>query len=447
MKDRIHPPLWLLIMLLPIGGVLFLMQQPTAPTNLDSVPKDRGEEIVEPAVPEVPETVPEVEPLDPVTPAAVDRIIPELPRILKIRALSYSGELLPAGTVLPIDDVDGPLRTGAGGEVEVQSTDLYWVGTAGERQRIDLPAGTWILDCTFQQSQGGDPQPVALKWVVLAREQQNQLPAQWILCGETPLSAGLRLLVRLYYKDRVLQGSYETTERSSILWTRSLVQDSWFAGQLSIRIEWDANLVSDEVRQQMATVWPAATEGGTWTGEGQMWVDDPQVFRTQQREITRWYAGALAEAEASRDLLLVAGAAARGRRASLLRDPERVDELYEHPLAPVLDRLGRGKAFDFKRWRKLIDEQLPGHWEQWMKEESIPYPQRHPAASRNILLLFQTLQKYSRLESTIVYEELGKPRHKHDFVANVDWGPATERKQMLTRIRNYISSIREELRP
>ena len=162
MKDRIHPPLWLLIMLLPIGGVLFLMQQPTAPTNLDSVPKDRGEEIVEPAVPEVPETVPEVEPLDPVTPAAVDRIIPELPRILKIRALSYSGELLPAGTVLPIDDVDGPLRTGAGGEVEVQSTDLYWVGTAGERQRIDLPAGTWILDCTFQQSQGVDHQPLPI---------------------------------------------------------------------------------------------------------------------------------------------------------------------------------------------------------------------------------------------------------------------------------------------
>ncbi|MGE4601350.1 MAG: hypothetical protein AAEJ65_00415, partial [Planctomycetota bacterium] len=58
-------------------------------------------------------------------------------------------------------------------------------------------------------------------------------------------------------------------------------------------------------------------------------------------------------------------------------------------------------------------------------------------------LLFHTLSKYSRLESTIIYEQLGKPRHVHDFVADFDWEPVTERSQTLKKIRNFIASIRE----
>ena len=60
-------------------------------------------------------------------------------------------------------------------------------------------------------------------------------------------------------------------------------------------------------------------------------------------------------------------------------------------------------------------------------------------------VLFYSLLKYSRLESTVIYMALGKERHPNDFVADFDWDPATERTQTLGKLRNFINAIREKL--
>jgi hypothetical protein len=255
------------------------------------------------------------------------------------------------------------------------------------------------------------------------------------------------MLVKVMFRDRILEGGIELTDGNKLWWSRTLVSESWFAGRLDLILEWDSSQVAEPMRQQIEKLWPPAAREEVWSWHGSLSVDDPDEAQRQQREIASWYLQALAEVEASRDLLLVAGANARGKRASLLRDPQRTDQLYEHPLAPVLETLGRGASFDFKRWRILIDEDFPRRWKKWAAEGRVPWPHRHPGAARNIALLFGSLNKYSRLESTVLYETLGKPRHLNDFVANFDWGPATERKQTLSKLRNYVDSVRTSIWP
>ncbi|MEE2856481.1 MAG: hypothetical protein VX949_03715 [Planctomycetota bacterium] len=443
MRHGIDRWLWLAILMIPIAAWLFSDSRP-APTVLnpgDSVPAP----VVDPppgdvtrvpqVVEEQPDPVPIPEPPGP----------PSEPLKLRIRALTAAGELSEPGTVLPLVSESGPIRTAEAGFNEIDGDGLDWVVDTEHRIPLGLPGGQWVIDITFQEPSSSAP--AQLEWVALARDEAETLPARLFLSGETELPPGLRMLIKVMYRDRVLEGGIELTDGNKVWWNRTLVSDSWFAGRLDLMLEWDSSQVSESMRKQIEKLWPPAARGEVWSWHGSMSVDDPAEARRQQRGIARWYLEALAEVEATRDLLLVAGAHARGKRASLLRDPQRTDQVYEHPLAPVLDKLGRGASFDFKRWRALIDEDLPRRWKKWAAEGQVPWPHKHPGAARNVALLFGSLRKYSRLESTILYEALGKPRHLNDFVANFDWGPATERKQTLPKLRNYIESIRASIWP
>ena len=429
--------LWLLILAIPLITYFLIDHQP-APTVI--IPPEQ--------VAPLELDKPEVDPPSGITPSveSVSPIDPEprwIPFQCKIRGLTAAGDLLPEGTGLPLETATGTVRTGASDWVEVAGEGLQWTTPNGTQIPVELPAGRWILDCTLQKPLADVP--VQLAWAILAREEEGRFPARLVLSGTTPLPDGMRLLVKLAYQDRILDGGFETTESESLWWNRELVSDSWFAGCLALSIELDPSLIRESRRSQLELLWPTIARGEIWSWQGSICIDDPTEARRQELEITRWYAEVLEEVQACRDLLLVAGAEARGKRSLVLRDPERSDRIYEHPLAATIDRLGRGKSFDYKRWRRLIDEDLPQRWSQWSAAGKVPYPHRQPAAAKNVALLFGVLVKYSRLESTVVYETLGKPRHINDFVANFDWPPVTERKQTLSRLRNFIEAIRESI--
>ena len=443
MRQGIDRWLWLAILAIPIAAWLFIDSRP-APTVPDpgaTVPAP-AVDVPPPDVAPAPQLV--VEKPDP-EPLPEPRDPPDEPLKLRIRALTAAGVLLAPGTELPLVSASGRISTGEAGFIEIDGRGLQWVVETDRRVPLDLPGGQWVIDFTFQEPSSAVL--AQLEWVALARDEAEALPARLFLSGQTVVPPGLRMLVKVMFRDRILEGGIELTDGNKLWWSRTLVSESWFAGRLDLILEWDSSQVAEPMRQQIEKLWPPAAREEVWSWHGSMSVDDPDEAQRQQREIAIWYLQALAEVEASRDLLLVAGANARGKRASLLRDPQRTDQLYEHPLAPVLDKLGRGASFDFKKWRTLIDEDFPHRWKKWAAEGRIPWPHRHPGAARNIALLFGSLNKYSRLESTVIYEALGKPRHLSDFVANFDWGPATERKQTLSKMRNYIDSIRTSIWP
>ncbi|MBT5737009.1 MAG: hypothetical protein HN891_07120 [Planctomycetes bacterium] len=445
MMDPSDRKLWLLVLALPFVAWLLIDPRP-APTVIS--PPDR----VDPP----PVTVSEVEshpilpppvhidpPIDPQVDPPIDPEPVVLPVQCWVRGLSAAGELLPEGTELPLETDAGTVITGAEGVLEVAGEGLRWISSNGRQIPVELPPGQWILDCTAQLPLADAP--VQLDWVILVREEEGQSPARLVISGTTPLPVGMRLLVKLSHQDRILDGGYEITEGESVWWNRVLVSDSWFAGCLAMSIEWDPNLLRESQRSPLESLWRGIARGEIWSWQGFLCIDDPQEARRQQLEISRWYAEVLEEVQACRDLLLVASAKARGKKSALLRDPERADRVFEHPLAATFDLLGRGKSFDYKRWRRLLDEVLPQRWSQWSAAGRVPYPHQQPAAAKNVALLFNVLVKYSRLESTVLYEALGKPRHIHDFVANFDWEPVTERKQTLSRLRNFIEAIRQSI--
>ena len=443
MRQGIDRWLWLAILAIPIAAWLFIDSRP-APTVPDpgaTVPAP-AVDIAPPDVAPAPQLV--VEKPDP-EPLPEPRDPPDEPLKLRIRALTAAGVLLAPGTELPLVSASGRVSTGEAGFIEIDGRGLQWVVETDRRVPLNLPGGQWVIDFTFQEPSSAVL--AQLEWVALARDEAEALPARLFLSGQTVVPPGLRMLVKVMFRDRILEGGIELTDGNKLWWSRTLVSESWFAGRLDLILEWDSSQAAEPMRQQIEKLWPPAAREEVWSWHGSLSVDDPDEAQRQQREIASWYLQALAEVEASRDLLLVAGANARGKRASLLRDLQRTDQLYEHPLAPVLETLGRGTSFDFKRWRTLIDEDFPRRWKKWAAEGRVPWPHRHPGAARNIALLFGSLNKYSRLESTVLYETLGKPRHLNDFVANFDWEPATERKQTLSKLRNYVDSVRTSIWP
>ena len=435
--------LWLAILVIPVVAWL-LFDSPPAPTRFEPEPttvSERDQRTENPAIDSDGED-PRIVPEDPVGTRIEPEPIPVAKLLtLKIRALSSRGDLLAQGTPLPLVNSHGQVMAGAGGRLEMSGDGVRWLGSAGSEYPLELSAGNWILDCTFQ-----DPSvdaPVQIPWLVHARPEDPTLPAHLILSGQTPLPPGSRLVVQMLDGDSVLDGGILTIQGAQIWWNRKLVPRDWFATLLTLRVQWGASAATGALLERVAEVWEPALRGENWTWEGSCGVDDRLEAQRQSGEIAAWFEQALNEVETSRDLLLVAGAKARGKRAGLLRDDERFDRMLDHPLAGSIDGLGRGKSFNFKRWRRLIDEEFPERWRAWADPAAVPWPDRHPGAAKNIGLLFHTLSKYSRLESTIIYEQLGKPRHVHDFVADFDWEPVTERSQTLKKIRNFIASIRE----
>ncbi|MGE4633577.1 MAG: hypothetical protein AAEJ47_11125 [Planctomycetota bacterium] len=440
--DRI---LWLALLAIPLVAWL-LFDSPPAPTEFEEMPTTPSHVDVEPQNPTTDPgsgvtNLPQPDPGSENTNTKPTPVATTL--TLNIRALSSRGNLLPEGTPLPLLNGQGQVLAGAGGRLEMSGAGVRVLTSEGTEHPLELSAGTWVLDCTFQDS--AKSAPLEVPWVVHARPEDPQSPAHLILTGQTLLPPGSRLVVQLLDGESVLDGGILTTEGSQIWWDRTLVPRKWFATLLTLRVQWRSSAATEVVLEKVAQIWEPALRGENWTWDGSCGIDDRLEAQRQSGEITAWFTQALNEVETSRDLLLMAGAKARGKRASLLKDDERVDRMLDHPLAGSIDRLGRGASFDFKRWRRLIDEQFPLRWQAWADPASVPWPDRHPGAAKNIGLLFQTLNKYSRLESTIVYEQLGKPRHIDDFVADFDWEPTTERTQTLKKIRNFVASIRETI--
>lgn len=309
---------------------------------------------------------------------------------------------------------------------------------------VDLPVfkGRWIADCTLQKR---DSYLLKIDRMMLLRPQSAEQRPLLVVPAMTRAPAGSRLRVQVVGDQRTLDGGILKVDGPEMTWVLPMVPRQWYAGLLKVQFVWSWEAATDDRREQILDLRGAEFVGKDWVWNGVLSVDTAAEAKRQGEEIRRWYRRALEEVEMSRDLLLVAGAHARGKRARLVRDDDRYSRLLTYPLAGVLDDLGRGKGFAEKRWRQLLDEELPLRWKPWVEPQAIPWPDRYPGPARNIPLLFHTLAKYSRLESTVIYMALGKERHRNDFVADFDWDPATERTQTLGKLRNFIDAIREKL--
>ncbi len=314
----------------------------------------------------------------------------------------------------------------------------------GSPDSIDLPAieGRWIADCTLQNRGSGLLQ---IDRMMLLRPESLEHRPLLVVPAMTQAPVGSRLRVQVVGDQRTLDGGILKVEGAETTWVLPMVPRQWYAGLLKVQFVWSWEAATDERRKQILDIRGDEFAGEDWVWNGVLSVDTAAEAKRQGEEIRRWYRRALAEVEMSRDLLLVAGAHARGKRARLVRDDDRYSRLLTYPLAGVLDDLGRGKGFSEKLCRQLLDEELPERWKPWVEPQAIPWPDRYPGPARNIPLLFHTLAKYSRLESTVIYMALGKERHRNDFVADFDWDPATERTQTLGKLRNFIDAIREKL--
>ncbi len=352
------------------------------------------------------------------------------------------------GTVLGPGNWTGLL---GGNEEELRSSEavefidakqLIAGGREYPKQLLTPQSGRWIIDTTEQNLDSG---LIGVDRMTLVRPEDQDQRSVLIIAAKCELAEGSRLRVQVIGDGRVLDGGILKVGGLENTWVLPLVARQWYAGLLQVQVTWSWEAATDIRRQQMIVLRGEQFAGQDWLWEGVLSVDTAAESTRQGELIRRWYKAALDEVEMTRDLLLVAGAHARGKRARLVRDDERMGRLLTHPLAPVLDELGRGDEFDEKRWRKLIDEELPQSWRRWVEAGAIPWPDRYPGPARNVPLLFHTLLKYSRLESTVIYMALGKERHQNDFVADFDWDPMTERSQTLKKLRNFIDAIREKL--
>ena len=362
-----------------------------------------------------------------------------------LRTFGSDGSVV-SGKPLPLAIGDGSrISSGREGvsEIEVSSSERLQMLLAGDtRLPILLPEKSGELDCIVFDSPPRNV-PVSVRFIGFARPFDSEFPGRLFISGETSLPAGTQVRINVTALGRNLDGGIAAVDGPDFSWDSMTSPRNWFGGEYRLRISWRPSGASPEVIREVARLHGEVTGGEDWICEYRLPVGDPATARRQRQEIEEYYSEALKEVTRSRDLLLVAGARARGKRSKLLRDPDRVEEMEAHPFAEDLLTLGRKEKFAFARWRQLIDEKLPQRWQVMGNPDIIPYSEKHPGAARNLQLLFATLYKYARLESTVAYEALGLKRHENDFVANFDWGPETERKQVLERLRNYIDAIEE----
>ena len=318
-------------------------------------------------------------------------------------------------------------------------------GLSKSTSRLEIdppPTGRWIVDSTLQEAPSD---LLTIERLVLLRPDSVEFPSLLVIPAMTKAPVGSRLRIQVVGDGRTLDGGILKVTGEDNLWQLPLVPRQWYAGLLRVEVVWSWEAATGDRQNQVLDIRGEEFAGQDWSWSGTLSVDTADEAKRQGDKIRRWYRQLLDEVEMTRDLLLVAGAHARGKRAKLVRDDARYSRMLTHPLAPVLDDLGRGSRFDERRWRRLLDEDLPQRWSPWVEEGAIPWPDRYPGPARNVPLLFHTLVKYSRLESTVIYMALGKERHPNDFVADFDWDPATERTQTLGKLRNFINAIREKL--
>ena len=366
-----------------------------------------------------------------------------------LRVMDSQGDPVQAGVPSGLFQSSGDSIESADPVFEQEVRGLWAGGDRSKDPASDLKVqiappveGRWIIDTTLQKT---DSDLLKLDRMILIRPESVDRSSLLVIPALTRAPVGSRLRIQVVGDGRTLDGGILKVTGEENLWELPLVPRQWYAGLLRVQVVWSWEAATVERQNQVLEVRGDEFAGEDWVWSGTLSVDTAAEAKRQGEKIRRWYRQLLDEVEMTRDLLLVAGAHARGKRARLVRDDERYSRLLTHPLAPVLDDLGRGARFDERRWRRLLDEELPQRWSPWVEEGAIPWPDRYPGPARNVPLLFHTLVKYSRLESTVIYLALGKERHPNDFVADFDWDPATERTQTLGKLRNFINAIREKL--
>ncbi|MFQ5654438.1 MAG: hypothetical protein ACE5GW_06880 [Planctomycetota bacterium] len=262
--------------------------------------------------------------------------------------------------------------------------------------------------------------------------------------GGTRLPDGCDVILRLRSAARkTLEATITSTRGGALEGSLTLPQRGAYSGEYELALAWKPASATPEQRQAVEAFHAAPLPGEVEERHAVLLGRRGEAL-AQEREIRLFFREAIEEAMASRDLLHIVGARARGKRSKVLRDPLRMKLVRKHPRFAVIRELGRGKNFDFARWRRLIEQELPAAWAPFRDPGRIPYPQKHPREAQHLPLLFATLEKYARLESTLVYVALGKPRDKNDFT-DFEWGPETERRQTMKRLQNFIDSIEDGL--
>ncbi len=340
------------------------------------------------------------------------------------------------GGLSPVADEQGQFR------LQIPAGPLGLGGLDASCPIIDLDknGGSGLLSVhRYDPSEGGAPllEPIS----ALLLQPKGGTP-RLLVCGRSTLPDGAQLAVRLLAAGHGLESILLRVNDRKFAGEIPISPRDYHAGVYLLQFAWGRTLATREILDTLDGNAVASFDGEYQRDVG-VFFGTPEEARLQEREVRDFYRGALDDLEGMRDLLLVSGAEARGRRSKLLKDSELMARLRAHPLANSTDGLFRDGKLELSRWRRLIDEQIPERVSAYTMLEEIPFGTKHPQAAHNLVMLSQHVRKYSKLESTIVYGALGLHRHQNDFVPNYDFGPETERTLTLQRIQNFADAVRQ----
>ncbi len=262
--------------------------------------------------------------------------------------------------------------------------------------------------------------------------------------GRSLLREGSQVIVRLKGSKKTLAANLRPLDRSGLLGEIKTTQPHFFSGSYDLVTAW--KILSADPAEQAEVRHLLDNPGQIEVSVTRpIYLGRREEEREQEQEIQSFYRLALAECQASRDLMLLSGSRIRGKvNKKLNASPERQAQARRHPACPISLNLGRGRKANIKAWRKLIDIDLPQYWEPYRDRDSIPFPGKYPLAANTLPLLFAQLKIFSHLESRLVYQAAGRSPDPRDYV-DFESGPAMERRQVMARIDTFIESIQDSL--
>lgn len=357
---------------------------------------------------------------------------------------SYQGGAAALEGLVPVSVDDAvPPRADAAGRFDLRTSGgSLALAAIGERSpRIDLPAVSGQGVLAVHRYDAASPAPSILEPVAALLLQPAGGPPRLLVCGRSTLPDDGEIAIRLIAAGHGLESTVLRVDDGFFGGELPLSPRDYHSGQYVLQFAWGRRLATTEVPVEVGTDHLEQVDG-EYRRDVAVFFGTPEDARRQETEVRAYYRAALDDLEGMRDLLLVSGAQARKKRSKILDDPARVARLRSHALAPRFDELFHGKKLDLDRWRKIIDAEIPLRIRGYAEVEEIPYLTKHPQAAHNLVLLAQAVLKYAKLESTVVYEALGRKRHANDFVPSHDFDPAMERDVTLERMGNYADSVR-----
>jgi len=443
----------LLLIAIIAGAVALLVrgrpERPAAPSAASrplEIPRPRGSPEppvgTEPAArPESPESAFAPLPMPPVAAPAEPG-----PSAVQWEGYSYRGGDQPEGGILPIrvEGADTP-RADAKGRFRLLTLggEVTLVSARAPAPAIALPpqGGEGVISVHQYPAVGEQPPLIAPSAALLVQPTGAAQAPRLVVCGTSTLPDGAEIAVRLIAADHALESVVLRVAGGSFAGEVPLSARDYHAGIYLLQFAWGPKLATRQLLAEHALRGGERIEGEFRRDVG-VFFGTPESARRQEAEVRAFYRGALDDLEGMRDLLLVAGAQVRQKRAKLLDDPERLGRIRAHALASRFDRVFRGRKLDLDEWRRLIDEEIPARVRPYVDPEALPYATKHPQAAHNLVQLAQHVRKYSKLESTVIYAELRVPRHANDFLPSHDFEPEIEREVTLDRIENFAGSVR-----